>query len=67
MPDLLGGLVKSVVFGFMAGSIGCLYGLKTKLGATGVGFSTTRAVVNGIILLIIIDGIFSYVYYLMGI
>jgi len=67
MPDLLGGLVKSVVFGFMAGSIGCLYGLKTKMGASGVGFSTTRAVVNGIILLIIVDGIFSYIYYLMGI
>lgn len=67
MTDFLGGLVKSVVFGFMAGSIGCLYGLKTKIGASGVGFSTTRAVVNGIILLIIIDGIFSYAYYLMGI
>ncbi|MGD9152119.1 MAG: MlaE family lipid ABC transporter permease subunit [Gammaproteobacteria bacterium] len=67
MSDLLGGLVKSIVFGFMAGSIGCLYGLKTKMGASAVGFSTTRAVVNGIILLIIIDGIFSYIYYLMGI
>lgn len=67
MSDLIGGLIKSVVFGFMAGSIGCLYGLKTKMGASGVGFSTTRAVVNGIILLIIIDGIFSYTYYLLGI
>ncbi len=67
MADFLGGVVKSVVFGFMAGGIGCLYGLKTKTGASAVGFSTTRAVVNGIILLIIIDGIFSYVYYLMGI
>ncbi|MGD9108125.1 MAG: MlaE family lipid ABC transporter permease subunit [Gammaproteobacteria bacterium] len=67
MSDFLGGLVKSIVFGFLAGSIGCLYGLKTKMGASAVGFSTTRAVVNGIILLIIIDGIFSYIYYLMGI
>lgn len=67
MSDLLGGLVKSTVFGFLAGSVGCLYGLKTKMGASAVGFSTTRAVVNGIILLIIIDGIFSYLYYLMGI
>lgn len=67
MSDLLGGLVKSIVFGFLAGSIGCLYGLKTKIGASAVGFSTTRAVVNGIILLITIDGIFSYIYYLMGV
>jgi len=67
MSDFLGGLMKSLVFGFLAGSIGCLYGLKTKSGASAVGFSTTRAVVNGIILLIIIDGIFSYIYYLIGI
>jgi phospholipid/cholesterol/gamma-HCH transport system permease protein len=32
-----------------------------------VGISTTRAVVTGIILIAVFDGIFSIVYYILGI
>jgi phospholipid/cholesterol/gamma-HCH transport system permease protein len=65
--SLVGGLVKSFVFGILVAGIGCLRGLQTKTGATAVGESTTRAVVSGIILITITDGIFSVVYYYLGV
>jgi phospholipid/cholesterol/gamma-HCH transport system permease protein len=65
--DLLGGLVKSFVFGILIASIGCLRGLQTNTGANAVGESTTRAVVTSIIFIIITDGIFSVLYYHLGI
>jgi phospholipid/cholesterol/gamma-HCH transport system permease protein len=65
--DLLGGLVKSVVFGLLVAGIGCLRGLQTEIGASAVGESTTRAVVGGIVLIVVTDGIFSVVYYYLGI
>jgi phospholipid/cholesterol/gamma-HCH transport system permease protein len=65
--SLVGGLVKSFVFGILVAGIGCLRGLQTKSGATSVGESTTSAVVSGIILIAITDGIFSVVYYYLGV
>lgn len=53
--DVLIGLVKPVVFGFIVSSIGCYYGLSTRGGTQGVGRSTTGAVVASMILIIIID------------
>jgi phospholipid/cholesterol/gamma-HCH transport system permease protein len=64
--DFIGGLVKSFVFGVLVAAIGCLRGLQTKPSATAVGESTTRAVVSGIILIVVTDGIFSVVYYYLG-
>lgn len=61
--SLVGGLVKAFVFGILIAGIGCLRGLQTKTGATAVGESATQAVVSGIILITITDGIFSVVYY----
>jgi phospholipid/cholesterol/gamma-HCH transport system permease protein len=37
--------------------------LQTKTGASAVGVSTTSAVVSGIILIVITDGVFSVIYY----
>lgn len=65
--DLLGGLAKSFVFGILVSAIGCLRGLQTQSGASAVGESTTRAVVSGIILIVIADGMFSVIYYYLGI
>ena len=65
--DLLGGLVKSLAFGLIVAGIGCSRGLQTKTGASAVGVSTTKAVVSGFILIIITDGIFSVVYFYLGI
>jgi phospholipid/cholesterol/gamma-HCH transport system permease protein len=65
--DLFGGLFKSIVFGLLVAGIGCLRGLQTEIGASAVGESTTRAVVGGIVLIVATDGIFSVVYYYLGI
>jgi len=66
LGDLLGGLVKSLAFGVLVAGVGCLRGLQTKTGASAVGLSTTRAVVSGILLIVIADGVFSVIYYHLG-
>ncbi|GJQ60778.1 MAG: MlaE family lipid ABC transporter permease subunit [Candidatus Scalindua sp. AMX11] len=65
--DLLGGLLKSLAFGLIVAGIGCSHGLRTRTGASAVGDSTTKAVVSGIIIIIVTDGIFSVVYFYLGI
>ena len=51
--NLLEGLLKPLVFGFIVGSVGCYYGLSTRGGTRGVGQNTTQAVVTASILVII--------------
>jgi phospholipid/cholesterol/gamma-HCH transport system permease protein len=43
--ELVMGLAKPLVFGFILSSVGCYMGLRTSGGTQGVGVSTTRAVV----------------------
>lgn len=66
-PDLMSGLSKAVVFGALIGSVGCLRGLQTETGASAVGISTTRAVVSGIALVVIAEGIFAVLFHYTGI
>jgi phospholipid/cholesterol/gamma-HCH transport system permease protein len=61
--DLIGGEVKTLVFGLIVGGIGCLRGLRTGSGPGAVGESATRAVVSSIVLIILADGILGFVYY----
>jgi phospholipid/cholesterol/gamma-HCH transport system permease protein len=65
--DLVSGLSKSLVFGMVVAGVGCLRGLQTMTGASAVGESTTRAVVSGIILIAIVDGVFAVVFYCLGV
>jgi phospholipid/cholesterol/gamma-HCH transport system permease protein len=67
VKDLLAGLAKTPVYAVLIAGIGCLRGLQTQNGASAVGISATRAVVSGIILLVVVDGIFAFVYYLLDI
>jgi phospholipid/cholesterol/gamma-HCH transport system permease protein len=53
--DVLEGLLKPLVFGFIIGMVGCYCGLRTTGGTRGVGLSTTQAVVSASILVIIAD------------
>ena len=64
--DLFGGLFKSLVYGIVVAGIGCLRGLQTTTGASAVGQSTTSAVVSGIVLIAIVDGVFAVVFYALG-
>jgi len=67
LSDLLGGLVKTFVFGTLIAGIGCLRGLQTGDGPSAVGDSATRAVVSGIVAIVVADGIFAVLYYFLGI
>ena len=53
--NALEGLLKPVVFGFIVGTVGCYFGLRTRGGTRGVGQSTTQAVVTASILVIVAD------------
>lgn len=53
--DVVMGLIKPLVFGFIISTTGCYYGLSTKGGTQGVGRSTTEAVVAAMILIIGVD------------
>jgi phospholipid/cholesterol/gamma-HCH transport system permease protein len=53
--DLMQGLVKPVVFGFILATIGCYQGLNVRGGTQGVGRATTKAVVASSILILVAD------------
>jgi phospholipid/cholesterol/gamma-HCH transport system permease protein len=53
--DLLGGLIKPVVFGATLSIVGCYCGLRTYGGTQGVGRSTTQAVVAASIVILALD------------
>ena len=63
--DIWIGLFKAVVFGGIVGAVGCLRGLQTGTGAGAVGASTTRAVVTSIVLLVMTEGVFSVLLYVL--
>ncbi len=65
--DFAGGLVKCFVFGILIAATGCLRGYHTGRGPAAVGAATTSAVVSCIILIAVFDGIFSIIYYYLGI
>jgi phospholipid/cholesterol/gamma-HCH transport system permease protein len=65
--DFMAGFVKSFVFAILIAGIGCLRGLQTAAGASAVGESATRAVVSGIILLVVVDGIFAVAFYILNV
>jgi phospholipid/cholesterol/gamma-HCH transport system permease protein len=61
--DVMAGLIKSFVFGAVVAGVGCMRGLQTGAGASAVGDSTTKSVVTGIFLVVVIDAIFAVIYY----
>jgi len=65
--DVLVGAGKSLVFGAIVSGLGCLRGMQTKEGPNAVGDSTTRAVVAGILMIIVVDAVFAVVTYVLNI
>jgi len=53
--DLVMGLAKPVMFGFILSSVGCHMGLRTSGGTQGVGLATTRSVVVASVLILASD------------
>ncbi len=60
-PDIIQGLLKPIFFGYILGSIGCFYGLRTTGGTQGVGRSTIQAVVVASVLIIFVDFLITHV------
>lgn len=67
LGDFVTGMIKTIAFGIAIACVGCLHGLKTRMGASAVGYSTTRAVVNSIIMIVVIDGIFAVLFFILGV
>ncbi len=53
--DILGGMVKCTVLGFLVSLIACRRGFYARGGAAGVGQATTSAVVHGFVVIFIMD------------
>jgi phospholipid/cholesterol/gamma-HCH transport system permease protein len=64
--DIITGLIKSVMFGVVITAVGCYEGFETGGGAEQVGRSTTAAVVMSIFLVVIVDLIFTSLFYVLG-
>lgn len=61
LDDLLHGLGKSLIFGFLIAVIGVINGFLVKGGAEGVGKATTRSVVQCISAIVVTDMLFALV------
>jgi phospholipid/cholesterol/gamma-HCH transport system permease protein len=67
LNSLLGGLFKSVVYGSLVALAGCQQGMACGNSALAVGQSTTKAVVMGIVLIVISASILTVIYINIGI
>ena len=66
LRDITTGLIKSVMFGITITAVGCLEGLSTGAGAEQVGRSTTRAVVMSIFLVVVVDLVFTVLFFFVS-
>jgi phospholipid/cholesterol/gamma-HCH transport system permease protein len=61
--DVVSGLVKAAVFGFIIALMGCFQGYHSKGGAQGVGSATTRAVVSASILILVANYVVTELFF----
>src|SRR5881296_3919906 len=66
LHDLIYGLIKPTVFGFIICMVGCYAGLNTAGGTVGVGQSTTQAMVTSSILILMTDFFMTKVFVFLG-
>jgi phospholipid/cholesterol/gamma-HCH transport system permease protein len=61
--DVISGLVKAAVFGFLIALMGCYHGFHSRGGAQGVGRATTDAVVSASILILAADYVVTELFF----
>jgi len=61
--DVVSGLVKAAVFGFIIALMGCYHGYNSRGGAQGVGAATTLAVVSASVLILAFDYALSEIFF----
>jgi phospholipid/cholesterol/gamma-HCH transport system permease protein len=64
--DIYTGLIKSLLFGLVITAVGCKEGFATGAGAEEVGRSTTAAVVTSIALVVVVDLVFTALFYFIN-
>lgn len=67
LSSLMTGLLKAPVFAVAIAVVGCYQGFQVRGGADSVGRHTTTSVVQAILLVLVLDAVFSVVYTWMGI
>jgi phospholipid/cholesterol/gamma-HCH transport system permease protein len=67
LSDLFGGLFKSIVYGALVAMAGCQQGMVCGSSAMAVGQATTRAVVLGIVLIVVSAAVLTVIYINLGI
>jgi phospholipid/cholesterol/gamma-HCH transport system permease protein len=67
MWDLVVGLSKAPIFAFIIAMIGCFEGFRVARSAESVGQATTRAVVEGVFLVIVLDALMSIFFQIVGV
>lgn len=65
LRHVLIGLVKSVAFGAVVALTGCYYGVRCGRSAAAVGEAATRAVVMGIVLVVVVDAVCTVLLHLL--
>ncbi len=61
--DVIAGLAKAAVFGFLIALMGCYHGYNSRGGAEGVGAATTSAVVAASILILAFDYVMTELFF----
>jgi phospholipid/cholesterol/gamma-HCH transport system permease protein len=57
--------VKTIVFGAIVAISGCMHGLRASKGAAAVGDAATATVVSSVVWIIVIDGVFAVILYVV--
>ncbi len=63
VTDVVVGLAKAAVFGFLIALMGCYHGYNSRGGAQGVGSATTSAVVAASILILAFDYVLTELFF----
>lgn len=65
VPDLMVGVLKGLVFGWIVALIACFHGYRAakRDGAEGVGIATNRAIVHGAVVCIVLNLVISWLLY----
>jgi ABC transport permease subunit len=66
LTDFLGSMIKSIFFGYFIATVACYIALNSKCFSSQIGKFATKSVVISIITVVLIDGIFTLLYYALG-
>jgi len=61
------GIIKAPLFAFIIAVVGCYEGMMVELSAESVGRQTTRAVVEAVFLVIVLDALLSIMFSILGV